>query len=99
LEEGMIGGINVKNDDIDDFNEKLSLSGPNVKHNDEMKENKINLEDNNIKNDNLELKPLISSSIKQEDNKLNAKIISYNNNEINQNQNIKNDEEKKKYYK
>ena len=96
LEEGMIGGINVKNDDIDDFNEKLSLSGSNVKHNDEMKEDKIDFGDNNIKNENIELKPLITSSLKQEDNKLNTNLISYNNNnEINQNQNIKNDEGKK----
>ena len=105
LEEDMIGGINIKNDDADDFNEKLSLSRSNeiitIKNKDVEKENIVDLGNkNNIKNEDKEYKESetktlitpLSALNNKNDKKEDLNIVNNSkSNIINQNENIQND--------
>ena len=83
LEEGILGGINKKNDDGDDFNEKLNLSDSNefsqnnkiIIKKEKISENNINLNSENTINNNIQKdnKNLINN-VKNE-NSINNNII------------------------
>ena len=92
--EEMLGGINKNNENIDDFNDKLSLSGSNelnlinneVDKKNSQKENKISLENKN-NNENDINNEIINNNIIS-DNKKELPLNS-NSNEYNKNENIK----------
>ena len=92
LEENMLGGINKNNENTDDFNDKLSLSGSNEFN---LENNKADKKDSKIEsNNNLENNIINENDINSEDIKNNTindnkkELTSNNNNENNKNENI-----------